>query len=308
VRSSGRLATAAAARRSILSLVAGLAAIAIIAAPAHAKRIFCIDGAGDAFLNNAEGYYRANPFPGDVLSVGGNLTDCMGQLEDGDILYIVTHGGNNGGTFTWAGQQYTGFGNGAGLMPVPQGFNTRSRIDVQLVWCYSARDPDGPGPEKTFRQKMVDALGGVNSGNTAGGYLNAVVGRVTYSVRGGTRAQQDAVVQCLKDDPTWIANPPVNRPGAQATQLTAAQAIANNCAGAGGAVTVVIPNRVGNPQQTGYWAPFEELQPGPAAIAVASCACETCDDCGCPDAIGYPEDDPTPSLHRTWGKLKLIYR
>ena len=299
--------------RPILALIAALAAIALAAAPAQAKRVICIDGAGDAFLSNAEGYYRASPFPGDVISVGGNLTDCMGQVEDGDVLYIVTHGGNNGGQFAWSGQQYTGFGNGAGLMPVPAGFNTRSRVDVQLVFCYSARDPDGAGPDRPFRQKMVDALGGPNSGNTAGGYLNAVIGRVSYSVKGGTPAQQQAALQCLKDDPTWLNNPPVNRPGAAATQLTAAQAIANNCAGAGGAVTVVIPNRAGSAQQTGYWHPFEELAPGPAlvalvALAAPSCACELCDDCGCPDAIGVTEDDPTPAAHRTWGTLKRIYR
>jgi hypothetical protein len=288
-------------RRPILSFIAVLAAILFVASAADAKRVICIDGAGDTFLNNAEGYYRVNQFPGDVISRGGSLTDCMAQLQDGDGLYIVTHGGNNGGNFTWGGMQYTGFGNGAGLMPVPAGFDTRRRVDVQLVWCYSARDPDGNGPEKPFRQKMVDALGGPNSGNTAGGYLNPVIARVTYSVRGGTRAQQQAALKCLGDDRTWLSNPPVNRPGAQATQLTAAQTIVDNCAGAGGAVTVVIPNRVGTDQQTGYWHPFEEFQ-------IAACACETCDDCGCPDAIGYLEDDPTSSVHRTWGTLKLIYR
>ena len=128
-----------------------------------------------------------------------------------------------------------------------------------------------------------------------------MIGRVTYSVRGGTRAQQDAALKCLEDDPTWLNNPPVNRPGAQATQRTAAQTIADNCAGAGGAVTVVIPNRVGNDQQTGYWHPFEEFR-------IAVCACEVCDECGCPDAIGYPEDAPTSSLRKTWGTLKQIYR
>jgi len=301
----GRIARAAHLRR--IPLLAVLAAVLLTASAAQAKRVICVDGAGDVFLNNAEGHYRANPIFGDVISVGGSLTDCMGQLEDGDNLTIVTHGGNNGGTFTWAGQQYTGFGNGAGLMPLPQGFGARRRIDVQLVFCYSARDPDGAGPDKPFRQKMVDALGGPNSGNTSGGYLNAVISRVTYSVRGGTRAQQDAALKCLDDDRTWLDRPPVNRPGAQATQLTAAQAIVDNCAGAGGAVTVVIPNRVGNAQQTGYWHPFEEL-PIAQNVAAAPCACETCDECGCPDAIGYPEDAAVSSMHRTWGGLKQIYR
>jgi len=307
VRSLGRSIARGATRRPFLSLLAGLAAIVLLAVPAHAfKRVICIDGAGDRFLSNAEGYYRASfALPGDVISVGGNLTDCMAQLQDGDNLYIVTHGGNNGGTFVWGGQDYTGFGDGNGLMPLPPGFGARRQVDVQLVWCYSGRDPDGAGPDKPFRQKMIDILGGPNSGNTVGGYLNAVITRVTYSVRGGTRAQQDAAFKCLDDDKSWLDKPPVNRPGAQVTQLTAAEAIVDNCPGAGAAVTVVIPNRVGNDQQSGYWHPFQEIQ---AQLQLAACGCEVCDDCGCGDAIGIPDDATTSSPHRTWGQLKLIYR
>lgn len=305
VHPPGRLAAHRAGLRPAIVSLACLAAILLVAAHAdlaYAKRVICIDGAGDAFLNNAEGYYRANPLPGDVISVGGNLTDCLAQVADGDQIVIVAHGGNNGATFTWGGMQYTGFGGGQGTMPVPPGFNMLRRVDAQLVWCYSARDPDGDGPDRTFRQKMVDALGGPNSGNTAGGYLNAVIGRVSFGVRGGTRAQQEAALKCLTDDPSWMNNPPVNRPGAQTTQQTAAQAeISNNCPGAGGAVTVVINNREGNGQQTGYWHPFSE-------VVAAGCGCEMCPDCGCPDAIGYPEDDPTSTPHATWGRLKLIYR
>jgi len=96
--------------RPILALIAALAAIALAAAPAQAKRVICIDGAGDAFLSNAEGYYRASPFPSDVISVGGNLTDCMGQVEDGDVLYIVTHGGNNGASSRGAASSTPGSG------------------------------------------------------------------------------------------------------------------------------------------------------------------------------------------------------
>ena len=285
--------------------LAGIVLLLFLAAfpgAASAKRVVCIDGGGDGFLTNKEGFFRARNVAGNVVSVGGNLTDCLAQVAAGDELVIGAHGGNNGAHFVWGGQNYTGFGSGQGQMALPPGFDNLSRVSVSLCMCFSDRDPDGDGPDKSLVDKMKAAMGGANNNNTVTGYRDAVECTVGFTVSGGTPAQRAAATRCLESNVAWANNPPVNRPNAMTTQLTAAQAQISmaNCPGAGGVVTVAIPNRFGNRGDAGYQIPNERL-PDPQG----GCACEVCPSCGCGSAEAVEE--AVAAQGWSWGLLKARY-
>lgn len=254
------------------------------------RTIVCIDNNNDAFTNDAEGYLRAR-YPNAVFKRGGGtLTDCLGQLRDGDTLIVVCHANAHG--FGWGGEEYDGFGAGDGRMPVPDGFGALRNITIIWIGCETTQDPDGDGEDRPLVDKLRDAMGGAANGHPAPtGFMNTVITNVNYGLSGGTPEQQAAARQCLTNDRSWERNhPPANRPntggqGQPANQQSAAQAqVNNNCPGAGGAVAVTIPNAVSQPagpnqaKTPGYKEPVNRAQyaarvPGPECVPPPYCGC-----------------------------------
>lgn len=278
------------------------------------RTIICIDDVNDDFTNNAEGYLRAQYPNATIKRGGGTLTDCMGQLRNGDTLIIVCHGLNNGEGFRWGGNNYFGFGGGEDDLPVPPGFNNLRNITVRFISCWSARDPDGPtGADRPLTDKIRDAMGGAANGHPAPtGFTGVAFAQVNYRMTGGTPAQQAAARDCLNNNPGWQNNPPANRPntggqGQPANQQSAAQAqVNNNCPGAGGAVTITIPNQVSQPagpndqppKTPGYKAPvdrpnyqFAAGSPGPTCAPPPYCGCSDP-----PEGISAEDEAGIPTL------------
>ena len=200
---------------------------------ASAKKVICVDGAGDGYLNNHEGWERQNMQPGDIIQVGGNLTDCMAQLMDGDELVIIAHGNNRGTGFKWGGMIYTGFGAGPGKMPVPPNFAGLDGVTVHFCSCWSKRDPDGTGTDTPLTEKIKDAMGG--TGNTADGFQNLAEAGVCASftcIPGVKKSEVEKAEKALENS-NWADNPPANRPGANPNQQTAAQAAVDAAIGPG---------------------------------------------------------------------------
>jgi hypothetical protein len=230
----------------------GLAAT--IASSALAKKVVCVDGAGDGFLNNAEGYHRATAKDGDTVVVGGSLKDCMDQVGEGDCLVIIAHGveieiENEDGSisieygFTWDGENYTGFGEGEGNMPVPEDFKDLKNVTVKLVGCWTSC----PGADgRSLTDDIVRELG---EGGTATGFPGVCEGGVYFTLKGGTDEERKKAAECLNNNDAWQGKPPSNRPntggaGQPPNQQSAAQAQLAGCAGTGD-VKVCIEQQVG---------------------------------------------------------------
>lgn len=246
-------------RRTWTSLLSASALIALSQA-AIAKKVICVDGCNSAFVNNHEGYERANMAAGDVIQVGGNLQDCLAMLANGDTLVIIAHGFGMGQGFIWGGAQYTGFGGGAGQHPVPAGFGALMMINVKFCSCWSAKDPDGAGANTPLTEKIRDAMGGAGNGHTVGGFTDLATSTVCYRVTG---PNPDLAIANLKANNAWMNNPPTNRPGAATTQQTAAQAQLNTRFPPAGTYTVVI---------TAYKQPVNKVV-APVGGGVGGCEC-----------------------------------
>ena len=275
-------------------------AIAFVTVTAWAKRVVCIDGCNTAFVNNHEGYERSlTNGTTDIVSVGGNLTACLSNVMSGDTLVIVAHGSGGGTGFTWGGAVYTNFGTGAGLMPLPSGFGALTNVTLRFCSCWAA----STNVPSSLVQKLLSQMGGGGGGNTGGGFRDYSIASLCYTVSGGTSSNRQAAINCLKMTPGWMANPPVNRqPPASPNQQTAAQAVVDNCAGAGGAsnLTVMI---------TAYKVPYNSTNAAPGAgNASEGCGCAGSEPyCGIAEAIVVPPAlaitrtaDPTPSVVLAW--------
>jgi hypothetical protein len=246
-----------------------LCALTLFACGAHAKTIVCIEPtAGDGFLNGAEGWYRTQfPVPPNIISTAGNLQDCLAQAVKGDRIIIVSHGlisgGVSGGGFFWGPTPYSGFGGGTGVEvgdppavtphPLPPGLSTLNNITIQLVQCWSDRDPDGNDPKKSVVLSLRDALTG--PGVVVTGYGGRVNGAPGVRVTGGSKEQRDAAEIFLTEtNASWMDNPPPNRPGPPVpNQRTAAQQLLDTqFPGKGLTVTILFrePVNVGGEPQT----------------------------------------------------------
>lgn len=266
--------------RGFAAVVAALLVV-LVNAQAWAKKVICIDGAAgnkSVFLNNHEGYERALGLGGaDVIQIGGNLTDCLAQLVNGDELVIIAHGAP--GSFQWGGQQFTGFGNGVGQMPVPAGFNNLMNLTVRLCSCHSTAVPQGG---MSLAQKLAVALGGAGNNNTITGFAGVSQAHVVYQVN-GPAGKVAAATNNLTNNQAWMESAPANRPntggqGQPANQQTAAQAQLDARFGAN-VFTVTIPNAVGVVGvSAGYPAPVD-------AGGLAGGDGPYCDDCACAEAF-----------------------
>lgn len=281
--------------RSLTLLSLALLLLLPGALSAQRKRLILVDDCNSSFVNNHEGYERALAVPRGwtkEIHIGGNLTQHLGRLNDGDELVIIAHGSGGGSGFVWgtdgAGMPriFSGFGAGADEMPVPAGFAQLRNIRVRFCSCWSAADPDGAqGPDRPLLRELIDAMGGAGRGHTGSGYQNLSFAAVCFRIDNATMAEIEAAVACLKADPSWMDNPPTNRGGGGANQQTAAQAIVAMCRGAGGRATVVIPDAVGGRNQAGYKRPRDVNRvPGPGTGATGSC-------CG-PEGCGIGGQEP----------------
>jgi hypothetical protein len=242
--------------------------------------VICVDQGlvEDAYLSNHEGWERANMAPGDVIMVGGFLQDCLAMVADGDELVIISHGYGMGAGFWWGGMVFTGFGPGPGQgghpHPVPPGFDMLDHVQVRLCNCWSARDPDGGGPDRSLTMKVLDAMfTGPNNGNSSAGFQGTADAGMNIGIDAPNQEAYDAADMCLTDNPGWVNNPPANRPGAMPNQQTAAQMIVDNCRGAAGVVVTIVykqPVDGGNSPEGGFVAgcvcPFDPPGCGLATI------------------------------------------
>lgn len=234
----------------------------LLCAAASAKTVVCVSGSGDGYVNNGEGYHRA---AGHDVTVGGDLTECLDQVEDGDCLVIVAHGGtieNEEGEvvdygFFWGDDFYEGFGDGEGEVKVPDDFKNLKNVTVKFEACWS--DCDGEDGTSLV-DDLVGELGG--GGNTGTGYPGLVDFSIYWVVKGGTADERQRANDCLSNNTGWQDNPPVNRPGNEGpNQQTAAQDQLNRKGL--GHIRVCIPDAVGQrpgpdgepPCRAGYLPP-----------------------------------------------------
>ncbi len=268
--------------RTIISLNS-LILFLLLSLNVDAKKIVCIDSGGDGFLNAHEGWERQNADDDTVIQVGGSLTDCLAQLEDGDQLVIVAHGINGGEGFKWGNGYYYGFGDGEDEMPVPDGFDELENIKVDFCTCWSKKDPDGAdGDDTSLCDKIEDALG---AGSSANGFTDLATSQACYTLTpveggGATKADVKAAQDCLNSDGSWTEEPPHNRdPAPATTDKTAAQAIVDAKIGAG-KLTVTITYY----KPTNTTEPEAEEEVGGVYVG-----------CGCSDGCGlhfYMTDTP----------------
>ena len=209
----------------------GLSAALLFSGVAGAKTVVIIDVKLDAmgnptedgYLSNMEGYTlgQIDQSMGDLVFRGGNFTTALAQVADGDTVVIIVHGltgsGGKGFGFTWGGMQYTGFGTGGQMMPVPADFNQRRNVTIEFRACYSANDPDGStGTDVSLNDKILHAMGD-HSSNTANGFKGLAQAPADFSfpfppgfpsnLEASYRSQ---VYLCLAD-PAWKDLPPKNR-------------------------------------------------------------------------------------------------
>jgi hypothetical protein len=280
-------------RQHVLAGVLLLAGVCVPSLAAAQRVIVFVDGAvGDGYLGTCEGYYRGQN-PGGGVHVGGVLTDSLAQLvQNGDCVVIIVHGqrvnGVEGGGISWGGEPYSGFGGGTGVpvfgdpavprpYPLPPGWSTRS-VKVKIVSCWSSRDPDNAGGQKSVVQSVIEASPGSQPGGITG-FAGVVTPRPRIFITGGSLAQRNAAYDTLASDTTWMMAPPANRPQAPVTQGTAAQDIINNrFPNKNMVVTISYPleptDQNPQPAFTPQWAT--------AATSVAPALIETCAPVGPP--------------------------
>jgi len=289
--------------------IAFCCAILLGIAPAQARVVLCVsDEDSSAYagaVSNAEGYYRymLGFLP---AQVGGNLTNCLAQVQTKDVLYIVAHGNGDepiGQSFIWKEgpapaqrKVYSGFGAGPGQVPLPVGFEDLENVTGWFATCWSARDPDDTGPDKPLVDELMGAMGGAGQGHSIQGFVEAGIAKVGVTFLGGTKAQQNLVWDEMKKvAATWVHNPPANRWSEAVTQETEAQAVADQLAPPAGTVVVSLS----------YLRPEE----GPCGSAVvvrgsdtAQWGCCECSECGIARAVFF--EAGIPALP-TWGAMVL---
>lgn len=266
------------------------AGVILMAMPADllAKRVVCIDGPhdNDAFINNHEGWERQNAADDTIILVGGSLTDCLAQVEDGDELVIIAHGVNEGEGFFWGGQAYYGFGDGEEEMPLPDGFSDLTGISIDFCACWSTRDPDGAdGEDTSLADKISDA---VDAGASVNGFTDLAFSSSCFTVTtiagsGATAADIKKAEDALKNDPSWSNRPPHNRPiedGEELdTDLSSAQSIVDAAVGEGKITVGITYKRPVN--RTVDQATDEEQIAKSGGIVVGNCGCNSPDEiCG----------------------------
>lgn len=184
----------------------------------YSKKVMLIDTTQyDGFQQSVEGYENEFLNPDDIVLEDENLDYGLSVVASGDTLIIVTHGDYYNldiqTVFYWKGRAYRGFGNGdTTLYPVPSGFNLLNNVYVKFQSCYSAKDPDGSGPEKSNIQKIIDAMGGAGRGHRGEGFENKATGNVKYFINKGSAEQRNDALFFLSNNlKQWIVLPPVNR-------------------------------------------------------------------------------------------------
>lgn len=269
-----------------------LAALLLIASVTqlHAKRVVCIsaDPDDDGFLKIHEGWEWQNKKDDTVIQVGGSLTDCLAQLENGDELVIVAHGNNSGTGFKWNGTVYTGFGEGEGNMPVPDGFGALNNITVDFCTCWSKRDPDGAdGGDTSLADKLKDQLG---DGATVNGFTDIAEANICISFVSPegvnvTEAEVKQAEDALNNDQSWGNKPPHNRqPAPENTDLSTAQGIVDAAVGAGKFVVEITYKKPTNKKEEQANAGNTGLENG----GTLGCACAEDGNCG---LVGYMFDN-----------------
>lgn len=133
----------------------------------EAKVVLC----SDQVQTELEGFLRMILPKSEVIAIFGQpLADCLKEVEDGDVVYIMTHSQIFKGStdndvlgFIWGGSTYDGFhvpGGPQGLNSIllPQGFDKHKNVEVKLVICYAGGHPQIPG--MTLAEKFITAMGG----------------------------------------------------------------------------------------------------------------------------------------------------
>lgn len=212
-----------------------------ISVSSFGRKVVCIDGDNSGYCNNREGWENNNKRPGDVIVVGGNLTDCMNMVNDGDTLIIVCHGkrdtvnGNTG--FCWGGNVYWEFGDDSLQMPVPEKFDSIQNVFVEFAACYSDSIYSGDTTSVLDRllEKMGTALTG--GGNSGKGYTHEAESGsiICFTAKNkGVRNQAKALLETEANYNYIADNPPPNRvPPVVPNQKTAAQHLLDSLLGPG---------------------------------------------------------------------------
>lgn len=249
----------------------------------NARKLICIDSDpnDNGFLSNLEGWVRQNMNDGDEIHIGGSLSDCLAKAKNGDTIIIGCHGWGTGKGFKWGGIRYRGFGTGDSLHNVPPGFDTLKNVHVKFVSCWSERDPDGAGPDKSVTDKLKDKMGPQSNGNTVTGYTNRVFSGNSVSYTFDPQLTDTATINNFlrTGNQSWQKLPPVNRkPPAQQNQKTRLQELLDSVKGGAGKVTV---------SGITYKAPFNGTN---MLLDTCYCNCNVDDDCGCTqtDIISIP--------------------
>jgi hypothetical protein len=266
--------------------------LASVATAQQARRWVIVDqrqdgDAGLGFLSDAEGFERARAAqmgqPATTFQVGGNFTTFLGNVANGDELVIVAHGVIERNMdrsirrfgFAFGGTPFFRFGGAMGEMPVPAGFANLTNVRVTFNTCFSARDPDGAGPETALTEKLLATMGPAGNMNTVTGFTNTCnTANVCGLAAGGTAAQRTTArnaVAAAAARIDYCRRPPVNRPGTggamqPANQRSRAQEIIDMAVGAAGVVPFDLPSAIGTRGamgRRGYVVPTEGNPPPP---------------------------------------------
>lgn len=251
-----------------------------------ARKVYAVDSdPGDnGFLSNGEGWANKNKKPGDTVLVGAPLDSAMKLVGNGDTLIIICHGWGEGQGFWWGGVQYTGFGTGGTLHPIPPEIKTKTNIKIIFVSCWSDRDPDGAGPNKSPSQKLRDSIGAAV--DSVKGFKDiAKLGEYVRYTFKPSQTDTGTINNFIRNgNGDWRRYPPVNRvPPANPNQQTRLQAQLDSLKGGTGRVTV---------QSIDYLDPVN-VQENRIASSMGPCDCDCSVKCGCTYSIpiGTPECD-----------------
>jgi hypothetical protein len=246
--------------------VLGATILALLAAPAAAKRVICIDLDQEA-TNSVEGFYTQNAQEGDYLQLGDgktppgpasleDLLKCLAMVKKGDELIIGAHGG--AGNFTYGKTTYAGFGPNKGgggtgvakltIVPLPKDFP--DGVKIQLWNCYA-----GTVPKVKNGKSVVQSLQAVLPKATVSGTDGRNLAPARASIVGGTDDEYTASIPCLlaaakkagfESVEAWISS---MRP-ADALKATNDALSKKNCPDAGGATRMTITYQSPIPEGT----------------------------------------------------------
>jgi len=158
--------------------LAGAAALAVSSDAASARRIIWVQDSVET--SYVKGFLSQNPEPNDLVKCESNgfmLADAMNILQSGDKLVVVAHGaeqpaGANGGAAQLKDGVFrggvrvdgsTGSGTGSTCPPLDVPKIAFDNIEVELLVCYGATDPDGGGPMRSVVETFEDVFNGVDA-------------------------------------------------------------------------------------------------------------------------------------------------